>query len=38
LIRVRLGGLADDGLPAGKWRALTHGEFEELEPVGGMTG
>lgn len=38
LIRVRLGGLADDGLPAGKWRALTHEEIEELEPVHRMTG
>ena len=38
LIRVRLGGLADGDLPAGKWRALTRGEIEELEPVGGMTG
>lgn len=38
LIRVRLGGLAAGDLPAGKWRALTHGEIEELEPVCGMTG
>lgn len=38
LIRVRLGGLADSDLPAGKWRGLTHGEIEELEPVGRMTG
>lgn len=38
LIRVRLGGLDDGGLPAGKWRALTHGEIEELEPVSPMTG
>ncbi|MXY97868.1 MAG: rRNA pseudouridine synthase [Gemmatimonadetes bacterium] len=38
LIRVRLGGLADDGLPAGKWRTLTHGEIEELEPVDSMIG
>lgn len=32
LVRVRLGGLADPDLPAGKWRALTSGEIEELEP------
>lgn len=38
LIRVRLGGLAVGDLPAGKWRALNHGELEELEPVCGMTG
>ncbi len=38
LIRVRLGGLAGGGLSAGKWRALTHGEIEELEPVSSMTG
>lgn len=38
LIRVRLGGLADRGLSAGKWRTLTHGEIEELEPVSSMTG
>lgn len=38
LIRVRLGGLAGGDLPAGKWRALSHGEIEELEPVGRMTG
>ena len=33
LIRVRLGGLADQDLPAGKWRVLTPGEIEDLEPV-----
>ena len=33
LVRVRLGGLADQDLPAGKWRALTHGEIKDLEPV-----
>ena len=33
LIRVRLGGLADWDLPAGKWRVLTPGEIEDLEPV-----
>ena len=33
LVRVRLGGLADQALPPGKWRALTHGEIAELEPV-----
>ncbi len=33
LIRVRLGGLADPDLPAGKWRELTHDEIEDLEPV-----
>ena len=33
LIRVRLGGLADRDLPAGKWRVLTPGEIEDLEPV-----
>ena len=33
LIRVRLGGLADRDLPAGKWRVLTSGEIEDLEPV-----
>lgn len=38
LIRVRLGGLADGKLSAGKWRALTHAEIEELEPVSSMTG
>ena len=38
LIRVRLGGLAGGGLPAGKWRVLTHEEIEELEPAGRMTG
>ena len=38
LIRVRLGGLAGGDLPAGKWRALTHEEIEELEPVHRMTG
>ena len=32
LVRVRLGGLVDRDLPAGKWRALTKGEIEELEP------
>lgn len=30
LIRMRLGGLTDGGLPAGKWRALTHGESRNL--------
>lgn len=38
LIRVRLGGLADRDLPAGKWRALTDGEIEELEPEVRMSG
>ena len=38
LIRVRLGGLAGGGLPVGKWRALTHEEIEELQPVHRMTG
>ena len=37
LIRVRLGGLADRDLPAGKWRELTRGEIEDLEPVDRMT-
>ena len=36
LIRVRVGGLADRDLPAGKWRELTHGEIEDLEPAAGM--
>lgn len=38
LIRVRLGGLADRDLPAGKWRALTERETEELEPEARTAG
>ncbi len=38
LIRVRLGSLVDRELPAGKWRALTDGEIEELEPEAGVSG
>ena len=38
LIRVRLGSLVDRELPAGKWRALTDGEIEELEPEVGVSG
>ncbi len=38
LIRVRLGGLEDRNLPAGKWRALTDGEIAELEPEVRMSG
>ena len=38
LIRVRLGSLVDRELPAGKWRALTDGEIEELEPEARTTG
>ena len=32
LVRVRVGGLVDPDLPAGKWRPLTQGEIEDLEP------
>ncbi len=38
LIRVRLGGLVDRDLPAGKWRALTKVEIEELEPEAPGSG
>ncbi len=38
LIRVRLGGLADRDLPAGKWRALTESEIGVLEPEARSAG
>ncbi len=38
LIRVRLGGLVDGKLPAGKWRALTSDEMKELEPEANRSG
>ncbi len=38
LVRVRLGSLVDRDLPAGKWRALTDGEIEILEPAERLIG
>ncbi len=32
LVRVRLGSLVDRDLPAGKWRTLSSGELDKLEP------